>query len=188
MSADCGGIIMGQYVDYYCKNNCRELKKLVEKILTVKFSWILKSMYDDFYSIAGEHVWKCEIDYNESKGAKFETYLVMCLERKFKTYITYINRKKRSCGAPEISLESLVNENGNTTLKDLITEKNDNEIGKQTQIYLDSLSKIQYKIAEMIMEGYNFDAIKKELNLTNKRFSIIYNRMKSMQKTNVLHL
>ena len=58
---------MGQYVDFYCGNNNKELKKIVDPIIMIHFGWLAQKDYDDFYSIASQVVWDCEKRFNEEK-------------------------------------------------------------------------------------------------------------------------
>lgn len=174
---------MGKYIDYYCKDNCKELKRITDSILNRKFGWMPQMNYDDFYSIAGEVLWKCLQNFDDSKGARFETYLINCLIRKFKSRITYMNRKRRNCGSSEISLDAIIDDESGATISETIADKPPVEISENTQQYLNSLSKTQRQVAEMIMSGFDFYSIKKELHLSDRRFNAVFQRMKAREKT-----
>ncbi len=86
---------MGKYVDFYCKDYNKELKKIVNAMLQRDFGWIAQKDYDDFYSYAAQVVWECEESFDETKGISFHNYLLPCISRRIRTRITYMNRGKR---------------------------------------------------------------------------------------------
>ena len=171
------------YIAYYGANNSEKLRQLSDVIIGKQFPWLPQMHYDDFYSIAGEVLWKCVQRFDYSKGASFETYLIGCLMRKFKTRITYMNRKSRNNGNAVMSLEKLINEEDDTTFGETVADKPPVEISENTQGYLNGLTKTQKQVAEMIMDGYDFFSIKKEMHLSDRRFNTIFQRMKSREKT-----
>lgn len=184
---------MGQYVDFYCGNENKELKKIVDPILAVKFGWIPQQEYDDFYSIASMVVWDCEkkFDSTKVKTEKFKSFVSGCIHNKIKTHITYINRDKRmpkdENGNPihNTSLDAPVGENEND-LRNMIASdfsvEDEVDIGDSYRQcisdYLKNLSPIQYNIARMIMAGFTSSQIKEKLNLTDKQYE---NHMKYLR-------
>lgn len=176
---------MGKWIDYYCADNNRRLIKLVDKIVLKNFGWLPQKEYDDFYSIAGQVVWNCEQNFDDSKGAKFETHLTNCLQRKFKSRITYMNRKKRHSGIPELSIEKLIDSEGDASGENILIAKPEDELSPETQRYLDSLTKTQRRVAELIMRGYDEKRIKEILAITDERFNILCQRMKDRKKIRV---
>lgn len=169
--------------DYYCKNNSKRLKQISDMIIRKQFSWLLQMYYDDFYSIADEVLWKCLRQFDNTKNAQFETYLINCLIRKFKSRITYMNRKRRNCGNSELSLDAIIDDESGTTIGETIADKPPVEISENTQQYLNNLSKIQRRVAEMIMSGFDIFSIKQELHLSDRRFNTVFQRMKAREKT-----
>ena len=83
---------MGKYVDYYCSDNNKELKKLVNPILMNHFGWLPSQYYDDFYSILAQVVWDCEKSFNKQKVKtnKFKSYLLSCISNKIKSQLTAV--------------------------------------------------------------------------------------------------
>ena len=173
---------MGQYVDYYCKNNNKILNSIVDIIILKKFGWLPQKDYDDFYSIAGQVIWDCERRFDDCKGASFETFLIGCLGRKFKTRITYMNREKRNNGIPDLSMEKMIDDESDTTISDMIAVKPVQDIHFLAQRYIDSLPKMQRRVAELIIEGYDNKSIKNILGLSDKRFKMIIQRMRAKEK------
>lgn len=174
---------MGNYVDYYFENENSRLKKIVDKIIARRFPWLPQMYHDDFYSIAGEVLWSCNVQFDDSKGAQFETYLINCLVNKFKTRITYMNRKRRNNGSSEVSLEKVIDDENGTTVGEMIADKPPVEISDTTQQYLNNLTRLQRRVAEMIMEGFDTLSIKKELHLSDRRFRSVFQRIKAREKT-----
>ena len=188
---------MGQYVDYYCENECRELNKIINNILQKRFGWVLQKDYDDFYDIGLQVVWKCETSFDETKGATFHTYLIGCLDRKIKTYVTRMNRQKRSLRDEkgkilhDISLENLVNAESGVKLEDLLTETkrvDANEYSENFERYLNNLNKPQRMIATLLIRGYNTQEIKDKLKMSSKDYQINFNALKRYENISLLHI
>lgn len=171
---------MGKYVDYYFENN--RLQKLVDRIIKKRYGWIPQKDYDDFYSVAGQALWYCEEHFDITKGKNFEKYLIDSCYRKIKTQITRMNRKKRNNGEPDVSMEKLIDAESETTFGDMIAAKEADDIHPLAQRYVDSLSKKQRQIAELIMRGYDSYSIKKKLGLTDEKFKILCQRMRAEDK------
>lgn len=192
---------MGKYIDYYCKDNCKELKRITDKILNRNFGWVPQMNYDDFYSIAGEVLWRCNMKYDESKGTKFRTYLIDCLSKKFKTRITYCNRNKRKMkdenGDPisEISMSKIINDETGTDVEHALIEQSDlieDFLSKQggfredIQSYLLKLTKKQKKIAILIMKGYTPLEVREILGISAQKYQEQWQKMTSYEKIAIL--
>lgn len=192
---------MGQYVDFYCANENRELKKIVNPILAVKFAWIPQQEYDEFYSIASMVVWDCEKKFDSTKvmTEKFKSFVSTCIHNKIKTHITYMNRDKRMMkdknGNPihSSSLDAPVGED-EIDLKDIIAsdfrveDKLNGEYSYRECVtdYLKMLSPTQQSIAKMIMEGFNSVQIKEKLNLTDKQYENHMKYLRCDKNTSIL--
>lgn len=192
---------MGQYVDFYCGNENKELKKIVNPILKNKFTWLQQKDYDDFYSIASMVVWDCEkkFDDNKVKTKKFKSFLSTCIHNKIKTRITHINRDKRMAKDEEgnplhnSSLDTPVGDDDNLTIGDYLSDNCDveKEVIKRNcndenvKAFLESLSNTQRKIIELKMEDYEPDEIKQMLNISNGEYNAA---MKSIQMNENLSL
>lgn len=169
--------------DRYCKDCSQKLREISDVIIGNQFPWLAQMHYDDFYSVADEVLWNCLQRYDGTKKAQFETYLIGCLARKFKTRVTYMNRKRRNCGSSELSLDALIDDEGNITIGETIADKQPIEISSNACQYLGGLSKIQRAVAEMIMLGFDTYTIKRELRLSDRRFNAVFQRMKAREKT-----
>jgi len=192
---------MGKYVDYYCGDNNKELKKLVNPILMNHFGWLPSQYYDDFYSILAQVVWDCEKNFNEQKVKtnKFKSYLLSCISNKIKSQLTHMHRDKRCLKDDEgnpvytVSLDSPVGDDEKITIGDTI--QSDFDIDEELQgvlkdekleKFLNNLPRIQRQIAEMIMEGFSIDEIKQRLKLSDKKYHDNFNALKLFKNISIL--
>lgn len=196
---------MGQYVDFYCKNENKELKKIVNPILAMRFSWISQKDYDDLYSIASEVVWDCEekFDGKKVKTKKFKSFVSTCIHNKIKSYITHMNRDKRMAkdkdGNPlhNSSLDAPISDENGMTIGDTVqsdfdidialSETTDCGCSDKMEVFLESLSETPRKIAEMIMSGYSDADIKENLGLSDKEYQDCWKTINSYEKKRVLY-
>lgn len=178
-----------ELLEHYSKDNCKRLKNISDIIIMKYFGWLPQKEYDDFYSIAGEVLWHCCENYDKNKGAQFETYLINCIIRKFKTRVTYMNRQRRNCGSQDVSLDALIEER-DTSLINLIAvnNKEDSDVYSEKMTkYLGRLSKQQKRVLFAMSEGYSNEEIKRILKLTSKDFSDICDALKSYRNVSVLY-
>lgn len=168
---------MGKYVDYWMA--CGRLNNLTYKIIQNSFGWLPQKDYDDFYSIATKVLWDCERKYSHSKKTEFKTYLIGCLNRKFKSQITYMNRKKRNSGTLDLSLEQLINDEDDTTVGDMVSSNEEAAISKEMEHYLDCLTDKQRKIATLIMEGFDAQTIQQKLHISKEKYNKQWDKMTS---------
>ena len=186
---------MGQYVDFYCGDENKELKKIVNPILIRRFAWIPQKDYDDFYSIAAMVVWDCEekFDGKKVKTKKFKSFVSTCIHNKVKSYITHMNRDKRiakdedgnplhnsSLDAPtedginlcervssDFKVENKIKDFSYTSLEDILEE-----CSPQMREYLNiTLSNLQRKILELIINDYSKEKIMKTLHIDSALYS-----------------
>ena len=189
---------MGKYLEYYCENNNRRLNQLVDKILERHFGWLPQKDYDDMYSIAGQTVWQCEMQFNKQKKTKFKTFLTSCLLKKFKTRITYCNRSKRKLkdkdGNPiqDISLNTIVDEENGVEFSEMLVGDMDvfeqiksvkDGFGVNTQRYMGRLTNQQQEIALLVSQGYTPLEIQNKLCIDSKRYQSQWDKMTSLRKT-----
>lgn len=191
---------MGQYVDFYCNDNNRELKKLVNQFLINNFAWIPQKDYDDFYSIAAQVVWDCErkFDSEKVKTKKFRSYLSNCIHNKIKTQLTYMHRDKRVLkddkGKPMYDTSIDLPDDNGIELGDKLSSdfqiedklELESTLGENTIAYLNTLSPTQKKIAQLIMCGYESFVIKEKLQLTDKQYTNHVKHMTSFEKASLL--
>ena len=181
---------MKGYIEFYCKNDCAELRKISDKIIMKEFGWLPQMLYDDFYSIALEVLWKCDSGFSNDKGAKFETYLVNCLNRKFRTRITFMNRQRRNSGVQDVSLDA-VTDDKDVSLYNLISrddvESKTSTYSEKVTRYLERLSDGQRQILLLVADGYSPDEVKKILNITSTEFANAYSAIKSYRNVSILY-
>lgn len=196
---------MGQYVDFYCSDNNKELKKIVTPILACNFGWLAQKDYDDFYSIASQVVWNCEKKFSSTKvkTKKFKSFLSVCIHNKVKQQLTYMHRDKRVLkdneGNPiyDTSIDVQIGEENNMTIGDTIQSDFDIDVAlsettncgysDKIEVFLSSLSETPRKIAEMIMSGHSVEDIKENLGLTDKEYKDCWKMINSYENKRVLY-
>ena len=171
---------------FLLENNWEQIKiRVIDKLWFCKF----KGMYeackldkDDFDSLANIVLTKAFKDgYNEKSSGIF-TYATNVLDRKAKTELTHYHREKRGGGTLTLSMQQMVDEENDIEIEDTIEAVQEDEISHLTQRYIDSLSKMQNKVAELIMDGYDNYSIKKILGLSDNKFKMIMQRMRAKEK------
>lgn len=195
---------MGQYVDFYCGNENKELKRIVNTILRKSFPWIPQKDYDDFYSIAALVVWDCEnkFDKEKVKTEKFNSFVIACINNKIKTHITFMNRCKRSVKdedgnlLQDYSLDASLNDEDNSTLGDIIAdgfliekdffEEREDTYSKEMNEYLGRLSDLQREVLRLISIGYMPSEILEELHINQKLYNDCYNAIHSYKNISIL--
>lgn len=183
--------IIEQKLNFYYKDNARQLHKKVDRILR-KFGGISNKDIDDFYSIANEVFTDVLRRYDKSQS--FDTFLSSCLLNKIKTEMTARNREKRKSDRLSISIDTPIGEDGNMTIGDTLQSdfniENELEIEEyfeeNTISYLDSLSKTQRKIANMLISGELPSNIKSKLKLTDKQYDNHLQHMRCFEKASIL--
>lgn len=159
-------------------------KKVVEP-LWKKYQYMYESLkldYDDFESLVGFEITKAIDNFDDTKS-KLSTFVANVVERKAKSELrNYGSSQKRSGFYKAISIESTIGEEGETTLVDILEVKEDKDISVLTQRYLDSLTKMQRKVADLFMQGCNEQDVKAMLGLSNDRYKLIVMNMCESRK------
>jgi len=110
--------------------------------------------------------WK-SYDTTKETSASFKTYLINCLRRTQHNIIRYNKTKKRS-GFEIISLNVTIDEDDELELVDMISNETDYFEVIDFTIDLESLelTKLDSEIIKMVVDGYKFSEIAKELKVT----------------------
>lgn len=160
----------------YFQNNAKKLNNMVDKILfKLHFVDIDKN---DFYSLANEVFMYTVRDYEPSKS--FDGFLYSCLYKKFCSEMTRRHREKRKADRMSISIDTPVGEDKSLTLGDTIADDFNverevfgEESYKSSKIekYLDSLTKRQRKVVELLAASYSAGEIQDILHITQKEYT-----------------
>lgn len=186
---------MEEILNVYYSDNARKLHTMCNKILrSLGFSRFVDP--SDFYSLANEVFVDVLQRYEEDQP--FDGFLYTCLSNKFKTEMTRRKRKKRGGGITVVSLDEPIDDDCESTLKDLIASNINIEeeiLGDTTDIpderverYLSSLSKLQRKIIEMKMDSATVDKIKEDLGITDKEYAVNLKQAKQYEHIRLLHI
>lgn len=166
---------MEPIVTSYFQNNAKKLNNMVDKILyKLHFVDIDKN---DFYSLANEVFMYTVRDYEPSKS--FDGFLYSCLYKKFCSEMTRRRREKRKADRMSISIDTPVGEDKSLTLGDTIADDFDvekevfgeeNDESSKIEKYLDSLTKRQRKVVELLAASYSAGEIQDILHITQKEY------------------
>lgn len=193
-------------VDYYCKDNMRQLKKVCIPLITNKN--VAQMEYDDLYSDALNVLIESVKDYKGDKS-KFSTYLIGNIKRSFYDWTRDRLRWKR-CNL-ETDENGKVKKDGNglpIPIKNIpLDAPNDDgvdwsekiessfDIESETEIdfnrdenvelFLNSLSKLQKNILLLKMDNIPLEEIKEKLHISDGEY---LSEMKSIQKNKKLSL
>lgn len=197
-----------EIIQYYSDDYNKNLKKVVNAMLLKHFKGLPQSDYDDFYDIASDVLIYCTQSYDETKCSKFENYFKFVLLKKIKQKMTYKNRDKRTAKVVDesgnkiivhdYSLESLPsNSLGSYTLEEIlpshlntdsmIFDSGKYKYGAKYIKYLESLSKLQRDVLELLVDGYLPKEIKEILHITNKQYKDCRDGITSYSKTQLLY-
>lgn len=127
----------------------------------------------------------CVSQFDSTKGTQFESYLIGCLMRKFKTRLTYMNRQRRSNGEQNLSVDALIEEG---KLSDIAVEEPDFQEGysDKMMMYLGRISKLQKDVLFMLADGYAADEIMTRLGLTPNEFTNACSALRAYRNVSVL--
>lgn len=190
-------------IDEYCCDDMKKLKKLCNPIIA-KIGGISEKDHDDIYSLAQFLLYKSVKNYDKdnANGASFKTFLYNILSRRI--YATYIRDKNRQCRSntrigkngevifiPDVSLDAPTPDcvatmeriSSSTTLEDEIFKP---DISEKTKRYLYNLSSEQLEVARLFMEGYQQEAIKEILHMTQIEFNNCMNGMRAYRNISIL--
>lgn len=179
----------------YCENDMRQLKRMSQSIFMRFNEPISNADYDEFYSIANMTLWQAYNSYNPDMGIKFEGFLRTCLQRKFKTELTHRHRHKRILNQFTISLDAENEEQCNLsdtipsdfdTFDEAVKGQEKEQFQDKTQVYISMLSKLQVKILNLLMEGYNPNEIRQTLKISSTEYAENLRIMRSYENVKVL--
>ena len=169
---------MEQILNKYYADNAKKLHKVVNKILK-RFGGLSDKDVDDFYSLSNEVFVDVMARYDDSQS--FDAFLYSCLLNKIKTEMTRRNREKRKADRMSISIDTPIGDDENCTIGDMIAsdfsiekelfEKDKREEwSEEANMYLDSLSPLQRKIAFLLSDNNTPNEICEELHIRRKHF------------------
>ena len=169
---------MERILHTYYENNAKKLHKMVDRIL-LKFGGLSDKDMDDFYSLANEVFVDAMARYDDSQS--FDAFLYSCLSNKIKTEITRRNCEKRKADRMSISIDTPIGDDENITIGDTVASnfsiekeifKKDKREGwsEEANMYLDSLSPLQRKIAFLLSDNNTPNEICEELHITLRHF------------------
>lgn len=177
----------------YYENNARKLHDMADRILR-RFGGLSDKDVQDFYSLANEVFYDAMLRYNGEQP--FDGFLYSCLNNKFKSEMTRLNRQKRQADRNVISIDTPIGEDGNLTIGDtlpsdfdmdtVIEKKTGGIYDEKVERYLSSLSRIQRQIVEMKMDDVPVSVMKEQLHLSDKQYEKHWNVIRSYERISIL--
>lgn len=192
-------------LNFYCKNNMRELRKICDPIINQFMSQygIPNMNRDDLYGVAVDTLADSISRYDEEKS-KFTTFLTGNLKRKF---LQWRRDSRRRCRCnivkdeggndivvPDLSFDtpsedgfdlSEMIDSGFNVEMEYCLENEDSYHGKVKE-YMNSLGEIQREIAELLYDGYDVSEVKEKLGLSDKEYALQIKNMRSYDKKKIL--
>lgn len=168
---------MEQILYRYYANNAKELHRMVDRILA-KFGGLFDKDKDDFYSLANEVFTDALERYDGVQS--FDGFLYVCLSNKIKSEMSRRNTIKRKADRLAVSLDTPVGDEDGRTLDEWIADSFDlekeifGEISSLTaklEIYMESLSRRQKRLLQLLSYCYKTVEIQKMLHLTRKEYA-----------------
>ena len=181
----------------YCENDMCLLKKISQSIFKRFNEPLTKADYDDFYSIANLTLWQAYNSYNSDMGVSFDGFLRTCLQKKFKTELTYRHRQKRILNQFAVSLD-VINENEEEcslldfipsdfdTFEEAIKKRKKEQFRDKVQQYISRLSNQQVHILNLLMDGYKANEIRQILAISSKEYTDNLQIMRSYENVKIL--
>lgn len=183
-------------IEYYCKNDLRELKKLCNPIIIKK--GVPFMYHDDLYSDAMKVLMESVYGFNKNKKCSFKTFLKGNINRSFYEWTRDSERaircnvlkdengniakdeNGRNIIIHNVSIDQPLNDEDETTYSDIIASNFDiydelsDDFGfaknDKVELYLARLSKPQRRIVILLSNGYEKSEIKKMLHMKEREY------------------
>lgn len=168
---------MEQILFAYYRDNAKKLHKIVDRIL-MKFGGLSDKDMDDFYSLANEVF--VDVLKRYDNGQPFEGFLYSCLYNKIKSEMTKRNRIKRKADRMSVSIDAPINDKEDYTVGDTLADSfdiekeligEDNNESTKINVYMNSLSKRQRMVLELLAASYGAGEIQDKLHITPNEYT-----------------
>ena len=184
--------MMEYIISTYYENDAKKLQHLSDKVLRkLKLFDVDK---DEFYSLADEIFFNAIRSYDGKSD--FDGFVYSCLLNKFKSYLTRSNRVKRKADKLAISIETPIDEDGVSTIGDILRDKrtveseffeeNEETFSPEMMKYLSRLSPLQREVLHLISIGYKPSEIIEELHIDKKIYEDCYQAIHSYRNIEIL--
>lgn len=181
----------------YCENDMQLLKKISRSIFMRFNEPVAKADHDDFFSIANMTLWQAYNAYDPDTGISFDGFLRSCLQKKFKSELTYRHRQKRILNQFAVSLDAVGDGEEECSLLDFISSDFDTfeeaikrqgrgEYQDKIQQYISRLSDRQVNILSLLIDGYKAKEIQETLQMSAKEYSENLQIMRSYENVKIL--
>lgn len=191
-----------ELISYYIGNNASNLYKLIYPMLITK--GVSNMEFDDYIGKATDLMCELLDTFDDTNGVPFHIFFKSCLDRRVKTWVCRdSNRLKRRNHVKEIdddgneitvfvndmSIDApLGNDDSGGTIVDMIEDKGNDKIDNSERVenYLDTLSDMQKKIANLIINKFSHAEIRERLNISEEKYAKILSGMNTFDKKIIL--
>lgn len=173
-------------IEDYLSDNYLKSKNCVCKIL--KRDYISDADFDEYRGVVDEALVKAARGYDPSKGTQFATFAYLNISSGIKSLMTYKNRDCRMINKRSVSLDSLVDEEEDVYLKDIIIGSEGVNFQDMTRVnaYMAMLSKKAIKALAYRVRGYSWDDIGEKFDWSRQKLKNIMDEVQIKEYTNIL--
>ncbi len=173
-------------IEDYLSDNYLKSKNCVCKIL--KRDYISDADFDEYRGVVDEALVKAARGYDPSKGTQFATFAYLNISSGIKSLMTYKNRDCRMINKRSVSLDSLVDEEEDVYLKDIIIGSEGVELQSMVRVnaYLNQLSKRAVKALGYRVRGYSWNEIGDILGYSKQKIKNIKDEVSLKENRDIL--
>jgi DNA-directed RNA polymerase specialized sigma24 family protein len=179
-----------EVLEFYYANEASELKKVVNLTIKQVCPGIPTMYFDEFMSVANKVMFDIYQTYDPDK-AEFRTFLISCLQKKFKSLLDKLNSKKNGGGEATISIDDENNSLEETLPGNSNTEREAiggmcSDYSEKVERFINSLTKQSRIIAEDVANGLSRKEIQEIRNITNKQYENSIMEMRKFENAMIL--
>lgn len=193
-----------QVITLYCENEMKRLKELCNPLIYRKGIGQTDMDYDDLCSLAMSTLLESVERFDESKGCRFQTFLINNINRSFHDW-TRDRRRLRRCNArrdengrlefiPDCSMDVSYEDGGCVYEKIDSGFRVENEVSSELGLFVDErveaflggLGGTKRRIVELLMDGYSPGEVRKELGISDRKYRELFRQIKSFDNIRTL--
>lgn len=180
-----------QLIEDYLSDNYLKAKRCVCK--TLKVDYIDDVDFDEYRGVVDEALIKAAKKYDPSKGVKFDSFAYLNIASSIKTMMTYNNRICRLANHRIVSLDTVIDQDGNICLKDTIVGMEgivlEDETGGESdrvKAYFSVLSNSAAVMLKYLLRGYSWNELEIKFNLTKQKRKKIEEELSKKEYVDIL--
>lgn len=174
-----------QLITDYLSDNYKRVKQSIYVVMKRKLT---SQEVEECIGVAHEALCKAAARYRNDRKMKFSSFANMTIQSSLKTYLTYENRDKRVVNKKAYSLDSMMGDDEDICLKDLLIGESGIDIQEYDRInrYLKTISNDAKKVLSMRLQGHPYIYISNTLGFDKKYMRELLLSMQKYEKTQIL--